>query len=224
MFGINGPFKKWLVNEADGLLADYRSDYPTIRERGWRDAVTLLRRARYIDAGDKRVEARLRYCQGHLARIDGQARKDDGRATQARAHFNAAIGAFGDAARLWPRWTDPQLGLARTYFYGLEDFDKGQQAYARAQELGHKPQNRDVEMIADGHRLRADALWKRLGAISDLPQERQYLDLIRDACHRALELYSQIPAYSQVSESIRKVQGMLDRVDAREQALLKIPA
>ena len=97
-------------------------------------------------------------------------------------------------------------------------------SFERAQELGHKPQNRDVEMFADGYRLRAEALWARLGAVSDLPAgKRQYLDWIREACERALELYTQIPAYSEVNEGIRKVQGLLDRVDAREQAILEIP-
>ena len=37
---------------------------------------------------------------------------------------------------------------------------------------------------------------------------------------RALALYDRVPAYSQVNRSIRRVHELLDRVEARENALV----
>src|SRR5439155_15874084 len=138
----------------DELIADYRSDTPVIRESGWIRAAGLLERAASIAPGDHAVRARLVYCRGHLARINAQAAKIRG-AADAQRLFNEATGSFEEAARLRPHWLDPQLGLARTYVYGLEDPESAREALGRAAEDGYEFGDRDMALRGDGYRLPA---------------------------------------------------------------------
>ena len=214
-FGLNDDVKDWYVAGADELIADYRSDAPVIRENGWRKAQTLLGHAASIAPGDHSVRARVLYCRGHLARIDAQAARNR-RPADARRLFNTATGAFEEAARLRPRWADPHLGLARTYVYGLEDPEQARESLRRAEEAGYQFGNRDMALLGDGYRLRAERTWTRAADFRDLPQEDKYLDSIREDCQQALHHYETIPAYGDVSRSIRRVEDLLARVDDRE--------
>jgi RecG-like helicase len=108
------------------------------------------------------------------------------------------------------------LGLARTYVYGLEDPEAARQALDRAEEDGYEFGNRDKAMLGDGYLLRAEKTWSRAPDFRDLPQESKYLDSVREDCRQALEHYETIPAYGEVSRNIRKVQELLQRVEARE--------
>ena len=75
-------------------------------------------------------EAALRYCEGHLHRIDGEARTaelraavdkggirkgDEEKGPAAQRELTAAVTAFREAAELRPDWPDPFLGLMRTF-------------------------------------------------------------------------------------------------------------
>jgi predicted Ser/Thr protein kinase len=216
--GLAGDVKQWFVSSADELIADYRSDTPVIRENGWRESVALLERAASISPGDRAVRARLHYCRGHLARIDAMAAKER-RPADARRLFNTATNAFQEAARLRPRWADPHLGLARTQVYGLEDPDAARAALERAERDGYEFGNRDMALLGDGHRLRAEKTWASAPDWRDLPQEDEYLERVREDCRLALEHYESVPAYGEVSRSLRKVQALIDKVEARERAL-----
>ena len=70
------------------------------------------------------LKASLRYCEGHLHRIDGEADKLRHRSATANQHFTEAVSAFREAAELRRDWPDPFLGLARVFIYGLEDVDR----------------------------------------------------------------------------------------------------
>jgi hypothetical protein len=214
-FGLNGDVRDWYVAGADELIADYRSDSPVIRENGWRKALTLLAHAASIAPGDRSVRARVLYCRGHLARIDAQAARNR-RPDDAQRLYNTATSAFEEAARLRPRWADPHLGLARTYVYGLEDPEQARESLRRAEEAGYQFGNRDMALLGDGYRLRAERTWTRAADVRDLPQEERYLDSIREDCQQALHHYETIPAYGDVSRSIRRVEDLLARVDDRE--------
>jgi len=212
--GLGGDVRDWFVASADQLIADYRSDTPVIREAGWTRAAGLLARAAAIAPGDRAIRARLVYCRGHLARIHAQAAGR--RPADAQQYFNEAIAAFEEAARLDARWLDPQLALARMYVYGLADPEAARTALARAGDDGYALGNRDVAMLGDGYRLRAEKTWSRAPDFRDLPQEGKYLDSVRDDCRRALEHYESVPAYGEVSRNVRKVEELLRKVDARE--------
>jgi len=214
-FGLSRDVKNWFVSSADELIADYRSDTPVIRENEWIKAAGLLERAAWIAPGDRAIRARLLYCRGHLARINAQAAKSR-RPADAQRCFNEATSSFEEAARLRPRWLDPHLGLARTYVYGLEDPEAAREALGRAEEDGYEFGNSDMSLLGDGYRLRAEKTWSRAPDFRDLPQESKYLDSVREDCQQALEHYETVPAYGEVSRNIRKVQGLLQRVEARE--------
>lgn len=213
--GLAGEVKDWFVSAADELIADYRSDTPVIRENGWRKAASLLERAASIAPGDRAIRARLLYSRGHLARINAQAAMNR-RPADARRFFNEATSSFEEAARLRPRWPDPHLGLARTHVYGLEDPEAARDALGRAEEDGYQFGNRDMALLGDGYRLRTEKSWSRAPDFRDLPQEDKYLDSLREDCEQALRHYETIPAYGEVSRNIRKVQELLQKVEARE--------
>ena len=214
-FGLGRDVRDWFVASADELIADYRSDTPVIRENGWRSAISLLGRAASIAPRDRAVKARLLYCRGQLARIDAQAAKDR-RPADATRRFNEATHDFEEAARLGPRWIDPQLGLARTYVYGLEDPERARGALDRAEEDGYELGSRDMALLGDGYRLRAEKTWARIANLRDLPDEERYLKAVREDCEQALDQYKNIPAFGEVSHNIRRVRDLLDRVERRE--------
>jgi serine/threonine-protein kinase len=208
---VSRSVKSWHVSGADDLTSDYLSDTPTIRERGWLQAAALLRRAASIAPGDAGVRARLRYVEGQLARIDAEARLERN-VVDARARFNIARRAFEDAVRLRSHWPDPHLGLARVFTVGFADVDKTQDELHLAEQADYSLGNREIALVADAHRLRAERTWR---AVPGLPEEEHYLERIRSDCRRALELYDEVPAYREVSQSIRRTHALLDQVETR---------
>src|SRR6185369_2922316 len=98
---------------------------PTVREAQWRSAREAIAEAVAATHGDSRLKAALRYCDGHLHRINGEARKGKKLVVEAKQEFTEAVTAFREAAELRSDWPDPFLGLMRTFIYGLEDVDHG---------------------------------------------------------------------------------------------------
>src|SRR5262249_26547040 len=109
---------------AEQVIANYRGPTPTVRERQWKAAERNLQQALRITPADGSLRAALRYCEGHLHRIDGEAEKARHRMPAANQQFSDAVIAFREAAELRRDWPDPFLGLARTFIYGLEDIDR----------------------------------------------------------------------------------------------------
>src|SRR5262249_20019769 len=157
-FGLAGDVKDWFVAAADELIADYRSDTPVIRESGWRDASAMLDHAASIAPRDREIPARLLYCRGQLARLNAQAPKAR-HPPDAQPFFNEATSSFEEAARLRPHWLDPHLGLARTYVYGLEEPEQAREALKSAEADGYRLGSRDLALLGDGYRLRAEKAW-----------------------------------------------------------------
>ena len=203
---------------AERVTANYRTPTPTVREAQWIAAATVLERALTVAPTDE-IRGTLRYAQGHLARINGEAAKSRGQIPAAERHFANAVTAFREAAALRPQWPDPFLGLARTFIYGLEDIDRGADAMAQAQTLGHVIGARETAQLADGYRTRGDALDRAAGSLGGLPQEIESLTRARDAYRKSLELYTTIADFSDVPTHIRTTQGRLEVVERKLQAL-----
>ena len=111
-----------------------------MREAQWRQVRTAIARALPTRPRSTPLRAMLRYCDGHLHRIDGEARKARRLAAEAQREFADAVAAFREAAELRPDWPDPFLGLARTFIYGLEDVERGADALQRgASAPGTRP-------------------------------------------------------------------------------------
>lgn len=200
------------------VIANYRSTLPTVRERQWRIAQKNLQQALVLDPDDVALRASLRYCEGHLHRIDGEAEKMRHRSAAANQQFTEAISAFREAAELRRDWPDPFLGLARTFIYGLEDIDRAADALKQAQKLGYTMGDRETAQLADGYRTRGDSLWQTARQFADMPQEAEYLQRAADAYRQAQGLYESIPGFPGVAVSLRRTQRSLDRIDERSAA------
>jgi hypothetical protein len=161
----------------------------------------------------------LRYCDGHLHRIDGEARKSRKQNTEAQREFAAAVTAFREAAELRPGWPDPFLGLMRTLIYGLEDVDKGADALERARKAGYTPGDREMAQLADGHRVRAETFLRTSRTLAGRPQELQYLTKAADEYQLALDLYLGIPGANDAARNIRNTERAMSAIEQRAAAL-----
>ena len=207
---------------ADRVMANYRTPLPTVRENQWKAAREALARAVAVEPGDMSLRAALRYCDGHLLRINGEAHKARGQTDSARRDFTDAIVAFREAAAVRSDWPDPFLGLARTFIYGLEDVDRGADALKQAEKLGHHPGDRETTQLADGYRARAESLSRTAQTLKGMPQERDYLSRASDAFREALTRYGTVAGYGNAAQSLRETQKRLDRVEQRLAELSKL--
>ena len=161
--GVQG-LERTLTNRvstlSDQVIANYRSTVPTVRERQWQIAQRSLQQALILAPGNTTLRSSLRYCEGHLHRIAGEADKVRHRTATASQHFTEAVSAFREAAELRRNWPDPFLGLARVFIYGLEDVDRASDALKQAEKLGYTMGDRETAQLADGYRARGDSLWQ----------------------------------------------------------------
>ena len=213
LLSVRVPLRERLLAQAEKVIADYRQDEPAVREAQWREAVIWLSNVLHLNPSDRIATARLRYCEGHLARIDGEARKR--KKLPAVQPLHDAVLKFQEAAALDRGWPDPYLGLARTFIYGLDDLDKAIAAFKEAENRGYRPGNRELVQMADGYRSRGDRMRRQSADVRDLPQEREYLEKASDDYRQALELYRQAIGFGDVSTSMRQVQARLDEVERR---------
>jgi serine/threonine protein kinase/tetratricopeptide (TPR) repeat protein len=199
----------------DQVIGNYRSSLPTVRERQWRTAQRNLQQALVLAPRNASLKAALRYCEGHLHRIDGEAEKQRRRMAAANQHFTEAVSAFREAAELRRDWPDPFLGLARTFIYGLEDIDRGADAMRQAQKYGYAIGDRETAQLGHGYQVRGDSLGQTARRLIDLPQEAEYLQRAADAYRQALAQYERIPGYSGVAANLQRIHRSLDQLDER---------
>ena len=200
---------------ADRVIANYRTPMPTVRENQWKAARDALRRAVALAPRSTELRAALRYCEGHLHRINGEASKERGQEAPAQQEFADALVAFREAAELRPRWPDPFLGLARTFIYGLEDVDRGADALAQAEKFGHQPSERETTQLADGYRARGETLARTAQTLRGMPQERDFLNRAGEAFREALKRYTAVSGFGNAALSIRYTQTRIDRIGQR---------
>jgi hypothetical protein len=200
---------------AEQVMANYRSALPTVRERQWRTAQKNLQQALVLAPGNRTLLASLRYCEGHLHRIDGEAEKLRRRTASANQHFTEAVAAFREAAELRRDWPDPFLGLARTFIYGLEDIDRAADAMRQAQKSGYSTGDRETAQLGDGYRSRGDTLWQTARRLADLPQEAEYLLRATQAYKQALSLYERVPGFAGVAPNLRRTRRALAGIEVR---------
>jgi eukaryotic-like serine/threonine-protein kinase len=200
---------------ADRVISNYRAPLPMVREKQWQMARDSLARALAVGGYDQNLRAALRYCEGHLHRINGEAKMRRREVVAAQRDLTAAIAAFREAAELRPGWPDPFLGLARTFVYGLEDLDRGADALNEAQRHGYTPTDRETVQLADGYRLRGNSLVRSARQLSGMPQETDFLTRAADAYREALALYSKASNFANVPANIRLAQRALSDVQAK---------
>lgn len=209
---------------ADRVIANYRAPMPTVREAQWRQVRTAVVRAIPTRPNDQTLRATLRYCDGHLHRIDGEARKARRLPAEAQREFGEAVAAFREAAELRPDWPDPYLGLARTFIYGLDDVDRAADALRRAERAGYAPGSREAAQLGDGYRTRADSLARSARDLVGLAQEREYLSRAAELYRQALDQYTRAADFIGVPKNIALAQRGLDGVERRLAALADPPS
>jgi serine/threonine protein kinase len=213
--GLERALTNQTATLADRVFGDYRSPVPTVREAQWRSTREVLVRAVSANPDDRQLKGSLRYCDGHLHRINGEARKGRKQIAEAQREFTGAVTAFREAAELRPNWPDPFLGLMRTFIYGLEDVDRGADALKQAQRFGYTAGDRETAQLADGYRSRAETLARAARTFSGMAQEQESLTRAAEAYRQALDLYSRVLGFAGVSRSMRAAQRGLTQVEQR---------
>ncbi len=213
--GLQQALKDRTQELADRVIHNYRSPEPTVREAQWESARNALRHALTADPGNHHIKAALRYCDGHVHRINGEARKGRRQLPGARQELTDAVAAFREAAELRPDWPDPFLGLMRTFIYGLEDIDRGADALRQAQRLGFNAGARETLQLADGYRARGETLIRTARTLQGMPQESEYLQRAAESLREALTLYGRAPGSDGVALNLRRTQQALERVEQR---------
>jgi hypothetical protein len=208
---------------ADRVIRNYRTPESTVREAQWDAARNALRRALMAEPRNGRIKAAMRYCDGHLHRINGEARKARRQLPQARQEFNDAVTAFREAAELRSSWPDPFLGLMRVFIYGLEDIDRGADALRQAQQFGFSAGRRETAQLADGYRTRGETLMRTARTLEGVPQEAEYLQRAAESLREALTLYGRVPGSDGVATSLRRTHLALERVETRLQEIARVP-
>jgi serine/threonine protein kinase/tetratricopeptide (TPR) repeat protein len=214
LIGLQRTLRRRAETLSDQVIANYRAS-TFVRERQWDAARANLLQATALVPGDRRLKAALRYCDGHLYRINGEALRRRGQAATASQQFTEAVTAFREAAELRSSWPDPFLGLARTYIYGLDDIDQAADALKRAQQLGYASGDRETAQLVDGYRTRGDSLVKTSQALRDLPQEQEYLRRALAAYREAWSLCERIPRYPGIASHLRRMRIAMDQTEAR---------
>jgi serine/threonine protein kinase len=200
---------------ADRVAENYKSSTPTVREAQWQQARAALARAVSLRPDNARLRGSLRYADGHIYRINGEARKERRQLAEAQEALTNAVTSFREAAEFRPNWPDPFLGLMRTFVYGLEDVERGADALREAERLGYKPGNREYQMLAESYRVRADSLARMGRSQSDRDREEEYLKRAAESYERSIEHYKRIVGVEDADRAMRLTQRALERVQRR---------
>lgn len=213
--GLERALQRRTRELTDRVFENYRSSEPTVREPHWKMAREALRHALTADPGDSRIKASLRYCEGHLHRIDGEAKKARRQLPEAKEELTEAVAAFREAAEARAGWPDPFLGLMRTFIYGLEDIDRGSDALKQAQKLGFTAGARETIQLADGYRTRGETLMRTARTLEGLPQETEYLQRAAESLREALTHYGRAAGMAGVVTSVVRTQRAIERIELR---------
>jgi serine/threonine protein kinase len=213
------PLERALIGQAS-ILAErtfsrYRTAGATVYEREWRLTRDALGFAASAAPSDRQLLAALRYCEGHLRRIDGEARLRDKQTPAAHEELTAAVTAFRGAAELHPNWPDPFLGLMRA-FIAMDDIERGADALTQAERYGHTPTDRDWALLGEGYLTRAATLANS--------EELEQLTRAADAYAKAIEHFSKARDFGTVAQRLRMSLRRLNDVQERIERLSVSPA
>ena len=154
----------------------------------------------------------MRYCEGHLRRIDGEARFKTKQVAAAQQELTLAVAAFRRAAELRQNWPDPFLGLMRA-FVASEEIERGADALAQAQTYGYTAGNRDWSLLGEAYLARA----AKFADSKDLDS----LTRAADAYSKAIEQFSKAATFGNVAQRLRDAPRRLREVKER---IDKLPA
>ena len=201
---LAAPMRASLLHAADDVIERYRnSSDPLIEDFDWQKAAVCLRHILEADHGDRGAEGRLALCDGYLT----LERASSDHASERQASADQARTKFQEAVSLIPNAPDAHLALLRIYVYSLKNVGKAVAELHEAQRTGFEPGPREMEMEADGYRLRAsDELREAQGARErSRAAEQSYLRRAQRDYERARQLYEPILGFSNVNVALREV-------------------
>jgi hypothetical protein len=202
----------------DRIIDNYRLPASPVRETQWKMAREAFTQALVVNPDDAELKGALRYCEGQLHRINGEARKTHKQNAEARREFTEAVSAFREAAELRPAWPDPFLGLVRTFVYGFEDVDRGADALKQAERLGDTAAGRETVQLADGYQSRALVFARTARTLGGTAARQDYLARSADAYRQAIDLYVKALGYTDAKRKLRAAQRGLQQVEQRRTA------
>lgn len=211
---LRARLKAQYVAQADRVIADFRRELPAVGKPQWTDAQTWLIRALTLDPTDRVLQASLRYCEGHILRVNGEERLRRRARQAANDSLRQAVQRFEEAATLNTRWADPYVGLLRVYVADMEDLDAALEALRQAERRGYKSGKREAAQFGDAYRARGDRLRRDAITVRGLPQQKQYLEEAATNYQRALDHYADAPGFADVAENVRLTQSRLAGVKA----------
>jgi hypothetical protein len=201
-----------LLLEATTALKDYRQDEPRIRERQVEQARAQLARAVRLRPNSDATEAWLRYAQGQLARIEGDAARGDLR----RQAWARAVASFEAAARLAPELPDPYIGLTRIYTHReYRDPERARWAMSEAERRGHPRGIREHAQLGDLFKDEGDLLYRQARSVRGTASEDALLGRARAELVNALGEYEQSKGFGQTSARILEINDTIRRIDGR---------
>jgi serine/threonine protein kinase len=212
--GLRRALTRQTQAESDGVINEYRESI-LVRERRWMLARDALARAVAANPDNVNLRAAMRYCEGHLRRINGEARNLRQQRESALQDLGAAVTEFRAAAELRPRWPDPFLGLARTFVVGLGDIDRGLDALRRAEQLGYPRGARETAQLAHAYDNRGETLEASARTAREIPQAIDYLTRAAQAYRQSLALSETVIDYGTAAERTLVVRRRLERVERR---------
>ena len=191
---------------SDRTFTRYRTPGTTVYEREWQLTRDALSAAVSAHPSNQRLEAALRYAEGHLSRIEGETRARRGETSDAQEALTAAVTAFRRSAEARQDWPDPFLGLMRT-FIALDDIERGADALAQAERYGYVSGTREWAQLGEGYLARAAKL-----AETD---ELELLNRAADAYTQAVDYFSKAIGFGNAARRLRDAQRGLRDVQDR---------
>jgi eukaryotic-like serine/threonine-protein kinase len=195
---------------ADRTFTRYRTAGTTVYEREWRMTRDVLSYAARANQSDSQIRAALRYAEGHLSRINGEARVRGNQTAEAQESLTAAITSFRQAAEARQSWPDPFLGLMRTFIV-MEDIERGADALAQAERYGYVSGSRDWALMGEGYLTRAARLAES--------EELELLNRATEAYAQAIDYFTKAIGFGNASRRLRDAQRGLRNVQARIEQL-----
>ena len=204
---VEPTLRSRLLTTAQNTIDEYRaSPDPALDHFDWEKARICLRHALEISPADKKAQAREALCDGYLLMIHNPG---------PAVLTTGAEADFDRAASLDRHWPDPHLALARLNAYGYHNAGQTAAELNAADHLGFTSGPREIEMQADAFLYRAEGEFHaalRETKMAEPRRRRMILQARRDF-HRARELYEPISGYSNVANTLNK----LDNDETAEQ-------
>jgi hypothetical protein len=198
-----------LIARGDAIITRFRTAGVKIAE--WREARSYFEQALERNRRDDAIRARLRICDAHLARYQGQAEKSPDA-------FDSAERLFREAARVLRDSPDPWLGIAMLEIYNRKEPEAGEVALneAKGRSFDFTANERWVGLLAETYRVRAGLLEWEARRIERTLREEAAERLERAASYhqKAIDWYSRVPLYGDALQEIVRCREARDRIEA----------